>query len=654
MRKAPIFNFLLEATVIASIGILLLIIVRKLFRKQLGSRVLCLAWLIVAVRLLCPLSLPNPLINEIRPPNTDEAIRPIAGQVQRRFTDMMGDLHRLSYRYDWDQESIVVRSIRSVENAAYNGSFADKAMVVYLAGVAIVAGWFLFRNVRFRRMLKTGRVDELGGKVQEEYRQLCEKRKVRLLPVYYTDPLPSACLVGVFRPYIALPLTSRPNETIRVLDHEICHYKGWDHLWGVVRLLCCIVHWYNPLVWLAASLSMTDCELACDERVTMGLNEEARKEYAGILVLAAARRNAPGLPVLATGMTMTGRKLRERIRSIVNESRSIRWLARGFAVVTAVLLVFAFATSEYFPAVRFSVAGAASASQYAKTAVIDSAAAIARAKELWQCAYLSHSSEVWEWSAVKQLGGYIVTAYSNEHEPMAEMALLPDGTVAYLHNPTERPWTDSTPVEGNVTSHSWDELADYLLGFMDAVLPGHSNAAEAFAEGAVVEKQGIRYATMSGMTLTPLGVEKGYSFCVKLTGDAPQIVSFNMEQPVLARLWKEGMTDFSSPEAHRVNSIMARAYTEADDAGQIGTPDPSDISAEEALRIALNAICDTYGETMETLRRFEVRYKYTDEGTPHLWRFDFEYISPWDMYFVYVDAQTGEILQTVGRDEGNG
>ena len=45
------------------------------------------------------------------------------------------------------------------------------------------------------------------------------------VPVYFTDPLPSACLVGVFRPYIALPLTAKPQEAIQVLTHEVCHIK---------------------------------------------------------------------------------------------------------------------------------------------------------------------------------------------------------------------------------------------------------------------------------------------------------------------------------------------------------------------------------------------------------------------------------------------
>lgn len=88
MRSALIYNFLIEANIMASIAILLMIPLRKLFRKQLGNSAICFGWLLVAIRLLCPLSLPNPFIREIRPAFlSDETIRPIAGQIKVRLVD---------------------------------------------------------------------------------------------------------------------------------------------------------------------------------------------------------------------------------------------------------------------------------------------------------------------------------------------------------------------------------------------------------------------------------------------------------------------------------------------------------------------------------------------------------------------------------------
>ncbi len=99
MRSAVIYNFLIEANIMASIAILLMIPLRKLLRKQLGNSALCFGWLLTAIRLLCPLSLPNPFIHEIRPAYIyDMTIRPIAGQIKIRLIDAITDLGTVFWR----------------------------------------------------------------------------------------------------------------------------------------------------------------------------------------------------------------------------------------------------------------------------------------------------------------------------------------------------------------------------------------------------------------------------------------------------------------------------------------------------------------------------------------------------------------------------
>ena len=131
-----------------------------------------------------------------------------------------------------------------------------------------------------------------------------------------------------------------------MLTHELCHYKGKDHWFGVLRLVCCVIHWFNPLVWVAAFMSRTDGELACDSRVVRPLSPEERLNYSNTLVLSASRRYAPSMGVLATGMTMTGKKLQHRVRSILHYGRTVKWLMAVFAVLASMALVLTFFTAE--------------------------------------------------------------------------------------------------------------------------------------------------------------------------------------------------------------------------------------------------------------------------------------------------------------------
>lgn len=343
MRTAILYNFLLEANIMASIAIILMLIARTTLRKPLGSKALSFGWLLIAIRLLLPLSLPNPFIYLIRTPYApDAAIRPIAGQVQVRLSDFFDSLSARGLQAG----NLVQQTAGNLREGMFNASLPITLSKVYLAGLIIVLLWFVFINVRFRRQLKIDRIEPLTGKLLEDYRALCATLKVKPIPVYLIDPLPSACLVGVFRPHIALPLTVSPKDAMHVLRHELGHYQNRDHLFGVLRLLCCAVHWFNPLVWLAAHTSYTDSELRTDERVTLSLPTPEKEAYANVLVLSAARHSAPGLAVLATGMTQTHKKLKARVLGVLNGKKPLRWLSASFALVSMMLLLGAFATQE--------------------------------------------------------------------------------------------------------------------------------------------------------------------------------------------------------------------------------------------------------------------------------------------------------------------
>ena len=344
MRSATIFNFLIEANIMASIAILLMIPLRKLLRKQMGNTAICFGWLLVAIRLLCPLSLPNPFIREIRPAFlSDETIRPIAGQIKVRLVDAIGDVGRLFWQAG--NKEGYSRMQAAADGVDYNGYPQTIAWII-LIGAACVLLWFGFSNIRFRKKLRAGRIEEISGGLKEMYLNMCKERKVRPVPVYFTDPVPGACLVGVFRPFIVLPVITAPEDVKNVLTHEICHLKNRDHIWNILRMLCCAIHWFNPLVWLAASMSRTDSELRCDDRVTEAMDEQERKDYANVLVYAAARKSMPGIGVMATGMTMTGKRLKNRVLGVIQNRKPIRAFAFVFMAVAFTCLVGAFATSE--------------------------------------------------------------------------------------------------------------------------------------------------------------------------------------------------------------------------------------------------------------------------------------------------------------------
>lgn len=69
-----------------------------------------------------------------------------------------------------------------------------------------------------------------------------------------------------------------------VLCHEINHLK-LHHPWMKGVITCGLVlHWWNPLLWLAHKYTCLDMELDCDQATLEQLDPEQRKEYAKTLV----------------------------------------------------------------------------------------------------------------------------------------------------------------------------------------------------------------------------------------------------------------------------------------------------------------------------------------------------------------------------------
>lgn len=108
------------------------------------------------------------------------------------------------------------------------------------------------------------------------------------------------------------------------VGHELTHFRHGDHVWALLRCLCLVLHWYNPLVWLAAALSRRDAELACDEATIRRLGEAERAAY-GRTLIGITCGSRPSLLRTATTMNCGKSGLKERISLIVKRPRTAAW-----------------------------------------------------------------------------------------------------------------------------------------------------------------------------------------------------------------------------------------------------------------------------------------------------------------------------------------
>lgn len=361
-----------EIIITVSVLIICILLVRRIFRRKIGSRFQYALWLLVALRLVIPVSIPVSLpMAEFMDPyhlmgfDTDEVVEQLEQPIQ--VTIHSGNIyHLLAEDSDQtaDNASGETGGARMFFMAGHLGySWLDVLGILWTGGMLIVAAWILLTNRIFYHRLKKGRkIVELSKEAESALRERLPRKVIRTyerIRIYTAEDLVSPCLYGMpgrEAVYLTPELIEDTNRLCHVLTHELCHRKHGDSFWGILRGLLVTVYWFHPLVWVAAVLSKRDCELACDEAALMLLGEEERISY-GETLLSIITRKARVFDLLCNATTMTGngKSVKERIGFIAKKPQILRTAVALTAILMTV--VFGFAITRHHERVRIAVFG---------------------------------------------------------------------------------------------------------------------------------------------------------------------------------------------------------------------------------------------------------------------------------------------------------
>lgn len=327
---------MLEIIITSSILILIVLALRFLLRNKLSPTVIYALWAVVALRLLLPFNFIDSRASVmnlfVKQENTNYI------EVQNyQYSDLTEPVFDEPVVESADTEIIQNTAMESNHhtdkeiNVRKTMSASTIALIIWLTGIAAVLGYTLSTNIHFNRMLKA------------ERRPLCGVHTP--LQVYEVKNISSPCLYGIFNPAIYLTDYAADDQQRAgyVITHELMHYHHLDHIWAVVRVLCCAVYWFNPLVWLAAYLSRQDSELACDNAVINKVGEEYRLSYGRTLVdMVSVGVEPSDLVLTSTTMSSGNNSIKERIVMIKKYPKTILWAAIAVAITVLVAVIVTF------------------------------------------------------------------------------------------------------------------------------------------------------------------------------------------------------------------------------------------------------------------------------------------------------------------------
>ena len=315
-----VFMQILDMSKTGSMVILVVLLARLLLKKT-PKTISYALWAVVLLRLLCPFDIEAPI-----------SIVPQTTSVSENYTleDMpisvagagiaaykaVGDVLNGGI----DIQHIPTTNIDEAGNVEYVTANWSEVWIlfgqyIWLAGVA---GMVLYSTVSYGKLKK----------------RLAVKMLLRD-NIYIADDIDSPFVIGLAKPKIYLPATLTEREQSYIIAHEQHHIRRYDHIIKVLAFAALVLHWMNPLVWLAFVLASRDMEMSCDEAVVCKFGEEIRGDYAAsLLSLATGKRIIAGAP-LAFGEGDP----KDRIKNLSKWKKPVAWVTGITAVLCVILAV---------------------------------------------------------------------------------------------------------------------------------------------------------------------------------------------------------------------------------------------------------------------------------------------------------------------------
>ena len=277
--------------------ILFIVVVRALAIHRLPKTTFLILWLIAALRLLLPFSIPLPF-------NIHIGLDIFSGIVQELPSGNIGSPLPGKNLPSYDVGTAVPNPTTEPISAFE---------ILWLVGVLLLA-WLTTHQI------------------------------TRSIEARSSDLISSPLTYGILHPVILLPKKLDRNDQAvlkYVLTHEYVHIRRFDAITKLLFAAVLCIHWFNPLAWVLYVLANRDVELSCDAWVIRMMGAKNRSSYALMLIKMEERRN--GMSALYSHFGKNA--ISERIEAIMKFKKTST-IACALALVLVVGATTAFANSD--------------------------------------------------------------------------------------------------------------------------------------------------------------------------------------------------------------------------------------------------------------------------------------------------------------------
>ena len=325
---------LLKTSLLGSLAILAMLVLKPLWRERYRAKTRCWLWLALAVFLLLPVdfSVKNAPV-QAEPPK-DYTLFVGTDKTAIQSTDnLFGDMAEKSGQSPAQvRDTIIQRPVTNPEQKTTR--YIPVTTILFYGYLAGAAAFLLYQGIsyaHFRRTVRRWKRDVSRADYAAMLSNTARDLGVSAPEMIVCEAISTPAVTGLLRPRLLLPHERYDVQELRyILRHELCHLKRRDMLLKLVLLAANAMHWFNPVVYLMLRQADEDIELACDSAATDGLELPERAAYSRTL-LAAVQSSVRALPA-TTCFGGTVERLKRRITNVLGAQKK-----RGLGIVALVL-----------------------------------------------------------------------------------------------------------------------------------------------------------------------------------------------------------------------------------------------------------------------------------------------------------------------------
>ncbi len=303
----PFFEWLLAASFRASAVTLVVLAVQFVLRPHLSARARYALWLPVLFVLLTP----------VFPKSR--------WSVENAFIAKPEPVQMLPLNME-DPSSTALPVIVSDLPQSAPPTLIDWSSVRLNTWLFAASATLLFMGLSFAQTLRRFKKSRqpVSHELHSQIAQIAREVGLRHSPRVWTSAaIQSPAVTGLLRPVLLLPADFdrefTPQEASLILQHELTHLKRHDLPLNALMCLLMVLHWFNPLLWLAFFCIRTDREAACDAQVLQNATPRLRSDYGHALLKVETAFAPLRLSLGFVGLFQRGAALRSRIQSIATQ-----------------------------------------------------------------------------------------------------------------------------------------------------------------------------------------------------------------------------------------------------------------------------------------------------------------------------------------------